>query len=199
MTEDIGPVDFFGRAFGSTMGVEGGSSNIMIRKVIVVPHNPNWPELFKAEAGRLAAVLGRELVATHHIGSTAIPGIKAKPILDFLIEVNNIERVDGLNDDMVELGYVPRGEYGIPRRRFFTKDAGNTRTHHLHVFQTGNSEIERHLNFRDYMRAHPAEAQAYNRLKETLARKFPEDIEGYIRGKDAFIKEIDRRAALNYW
>jgi GrpB-like predicted nucleotidyltransferase (UPF0157 family) len=156
----------------------------MVRKVEVVPHDPNWSKLFRVEADQVAVVLGREVVAIHHIGSTAIPGISAKPIIDILVEVYDIEKIDEFDE-----------EIGIPGRRFFIKGDDSTRTHHVHVFQTGDPEVERHLNFRDYMIAHPEVAQAYSRLKEELARKFPEDIKGYIEGKDGFIKEMDRRAA----
>jgi GrpB-like predicted nucleotidyltransferase (UPF0157 family) len=95
---------------------------------------------------------------------------------------------------MMRLGYQPKGEFGIPGRRFFIKGNDSARTHHVHVFQTGDPEVERHLGFRDYMIAHPQEAQAYHRLKEELAQKFPEDIESYIEGKDGFIKEMNRKA-----
>ncbi len=168
----------------------------MARKIEVVPYNPDWPRLYSAEAERIAAALGGEMTAIHHIGSTAIPGIKAKPVLDFLVAVPRIERVDELNDSMVVLGYEPRGEYGIPGRRFFIKHTAGMRTHHVHIFQNGNPEITRHLNFRDYLRAHPDEAQAYSRLKEELARQYPEDSHGYTEGKNEFVQEIDQRAKV---
>ncbi len=166
----------------------------MARKVKVVAHDPNWSKLFKAEADEIAAILGPEAIAIHHIGSTAIPNISAKPIIDILVEVHDIEKIDDFDGEMIKLGYQPKGEFGIPGRRFFIKGDDSTRTHHVHIFQTGDPEVERHLDFRDYMIAHPQEAQAYNRLKEELVEKFPEDIESYMEGKDGFIKEIDRRA-----
>ena len=166
----------------------------MIRKVKVVPHDPNSSKLFKLEADKIAVILGQEVIAVHHIGSTAIPNISAKPLIDILVEVHDIEKIDEFDEEMIKLSYQPQGEFGIPRRRFFIKGDDSTRTHHVHIFQTGDSEIERHLSFRDYMMAHPEEAQAYSRLKEELARRFPEDIESYMEGKDGFIKEIDRKA-----
>jgi GrpB-like predicted nucleotidyltransferase (UPF0157 family) len=166
----------------------------MARQIKVVPYHPNWSELFEAEADELTAILGQEVVAIHHIGSTAIPGISAKPIIDMLVEVHDIEKIDDFNEEMIQLGYQPKGEFGIPGRRFFIKGGDATRTHHVHVFQTGNPEVERYLDFRDYMTAHPEEAQAYGRLKAQLAQKFPEDIDSYMEGKDRFIKEIDRKA-----
>ncbi len=95
---------------------------------------------------------------------------------------------------MIERGYRPQGEFGIPGRRFFVKGSDAQRTHHVHAFQAGDTEIERHLNLREYMIAHPEEAQVYSRLKQELALEFPEDIEGYMEGKDGFIKEVDKRA-----
>jgi len=166
----------------------------MARKIKVVPHDPNWSKLFKAEANKLAAVLGQEAIAIHHIGSTAMPNISAKPIVDILVEVHDIKKIDEFNEGMMKLDYQPKGEFGIPGRRFFIKGGDATRTHHVHMFQTGDTEVERYLNFRDYMIAHPEEAQAYSRLKEKLAQRFPEDIEGYMAGKDGFIKETDRKA-----
>lgn len=167
----------------------------MARRVIeVVAHNPDWPKLFKKEADEIKAVFGQEVVVIHHIGSTAIPGISAKPIIDVLVEVQDIEKIDDFNEEMTGRGYQPKGEFGIPKRRFFIKGGDATRTHHIHVFQTGHPGIESHLNFRDYMIAHPEEAQAYSRLKEELARRFPEDIESYMAGKDGLIKGVDRRA-----
>lgn len=162
--------------------------------VNVVPYDPAWPRMFQQESGVLSSALGSEMVAIHHIGSTAIPGISAKPIIDVLVDVADIEKIDRLNPEMERLGYVPHGEFGIPGRRYLTKDCGSTRTHHVHIFQTGDPEIARHLAFRDYLIAQPDEAQAYSRVKEELARQFPNDRDAYQDGKDAFIKEMDRRA-----
>ena len=169
----------------------------MVRKVNVVPHNPNWAAQFQSEADRIRAALNSEIINIHHIGSTAIPGISAKPVLDLLIEVISLERIDQLDEVMIGLGYKPKGEFGLPRRRFFTKNnARHIRTHHLHMFEQGDSELARHLDFRDYMLAHPAEAKRYGQLKEKLAAQFPDDMDAYIAGKDAFIKECDRRAKV---
>ncbi len=159
-----------------------------------MPHSSRWAGEFRAEAERLTAALGDEVVAVHHVGSTAIPGISAKPIIDILLEVREVERLDDLGSEMSGLGYEARGEFGLPGRRFFVKHAGERRTHHIHAYKTGNPELERHLAFRDYMISHPEDAEAYGRLKEELARRFSTDIEGYMDGKDAFIKEMERRA-----
>ena len=165
-----------------------------VRKILLVPYDESWRELFELEKERLAEILGEQALSIHHIGSTAIPSIKAKPIVDILVEVRNIKAIDEFNDRMIREGYQPRGENGILGRRYFFKNKGETRTVQVHMFQKGDPQLERHLNFRDYLIAHPEEAQAYSNLKEELACKFPEDIVSYTDGKDEFIKGIDDKA-----
>lgn len=167
-----------------------------MRKVEVVPHNPLWREAFEIEAKRVAAALGENVVAIHHIGSTAIPNIYAKPIIDLLVEVRAIDDVDERNSAMSLLGYEAKGEFGIPGRRYFRKDnREGFRTHHIHAFETKSAQAERHLAFRDYMIAHPEDARIYSELKRKLAQEHPQNIDGYMDGKNEFIKEMDRRAA----
>ena len=167
-----------------------------MRKVEVVPHNPQWRDAFEAEANHVAAALGENVVAIHHIGSTAIPNIYAKPVIDLLVEVRDINEVDGQSSAIESLGYEVMGEYGIPGRRYFRKDnQEGIRTHHIHAFEASSAEVERHLAFRDYMIAHPGDAQRYSELKRKLAEENPQSTDGYIDGKDGFIKEMDRRAA----
>ncbi len=167
-----------------------------MKKVEVVPHDPRWRDAFEAEAKRIVAALGENVVDIYHIGSTAIPNIYAKPIIDLLVEVKNITEVDGQSSAMELLGYEIMGEYGIPGRRYFRKDnQEGIRSHHVHVFEDGSVEVERHLAFRDYMIAHPGDAQRYSELKRTLAEEYPQSMDGYIDGKDSFIKEMNWRAA----
>ena len=170
----------------------------MTRKVEVVPYHPEWPEKFSAEAGALKVVFAKELLSIHHFGSTSVPGISAKPIIDILLIVRDIDAVDALAPRLEALGYHAVGEYGIPGRRFFYKGTDDMRSHHLHVYENGNPHILRHLVFRDYMRSHPITARDYARLKEELAHQFPEDMDGYIAGKNAFVREHEKRA-LDWW
>ena len=170
-----------------------------MRKVEVVPHQPNWREAFRMESKGIPDALGENFVAIHHIGSTAIPGIYAKPIIDILVEVKDIDTVDSQNLAMESLGYQAMGEYGISGRRYFPKDnQAGIRTHHLHIFQVGSAQVKRHLAFRDYLIAHPEDAGKYSNLKQELASKYPHNIDRYMDGKDDFIKEIDRKAAKLY-
>ena len=165
-----------------------------MRNIIIVPYNPRWPEMFQTEAKKINAVFGAELVAIHHIGSTSVPGLNAKPIIDIMPVVRDIEQVDQFNPAMVELGYEPKGEYGIPGRRYFRKGGDVHRTHHVHAFQEDNEEVTRHLIFRDYLIAHPHVAQQYAALKIEVAKQHPHDIYGYMDGKDAFIRETIQHA-----
>ncbi len=161
----------------------------------VVKHDPAWPARFDAEAERIAEAIGNLVVRMHHIGSTAIPQTCAKPIIDILLEVASLEALDRKVATFHALGYEAMGEFGIPGRRYFRLDDGNrVRTHQVHAFEAGAADAVRHLAFRDYMRAHPAAAAEYGELKRRLARAYPNDMAAYIDGKDAFVKEHERRA-----
>ncbi len=164
-------------------------------KVVVVPHNPKWRALFEQEAECIVKALGENLIAVHHIGSTAIPGIYAKPIIDLLGEVKDIASVDEQNAQMVSLGYEAMGEFGIAGRRYFRKESLQKRTHHVHMFAVGSAQVERHLAFRDYLIGHPDAARDYSELKRSLAREYSTDIEKYMDGKDGFIKAVDEKVA----
>jgi GrpB-like predicted nucleotidyltransferase (UPF0157 family) len=169
-----------------------------MRQVKVVPYNPEWAKAFEIEARGVAEALGGNVAIVHHIGSTAIPGIYAKPIIDLLVEVVDLIRVDDIDRtrSMVALGYEVMGEFGIVGRRYFRKDNRvGDRTHHVHIFEVGSAQVERHLAFRDYAIAHPAVAREYGELKRKLAEQHPTDIDSYMDGKDKFIKEMDKGAA----
>ncbi len=167
-------------------------------RIQMVPHNPNWRQEFEREAAQITGTLGSDIaVIMHHMGSTAIPGIYAKPVLDLLLVVRSVDALDEKQSEMEALGYEARGEYGIPGRRFYRRDnSEGDRTHQIHAFEAGSPQIARHLAFRDYMIARPDTAQEYSILKRRLAAEHPNDIEAYMDGKDAFIQEIDRRTAL---
>ena len=165
-------------------------------RVSMVPHNLAWRHEFQREAERVSAAAGSNAMTAHHIGSTAIPTVYAKPVIDILLVVQDLAALDEKQPEMEALGYEARGEYGIAGRRFFRRDnERGDRTHQIHAFEGGSPQIARHLAFRDYMIAHPGAAQAYSGLKRELAAKHPEDIEAYMDGKNEFIQEIDKRAA----
>lgn len=169
-----------------------------IRKIEVVEYDPGWPEIFELEAERIKQALGKNCIEVHHIGSTSVPGLSAKPLIDMLPVVRDIQEVDKATKAMESLGYDAKGEYGIAFRRFFQKGL-NIRTHNVHVFQEADPEISRYLKFRDWMRSHPSDADEYGELKVELARKFPHDIFQYCNGKDIFVASIDAKDGYDRW
>ncbi|SDH00372.1 GrpB domain, predicted nucleotidyltransferase, UPF0157 family [Planococcus glaciei] len=164
-----------------------------MRKVVVTEYNPEWPRLFEEAATELKKVFGEECLAIHHFGSTSVEGMAAKPIIDLLPVVRKIETVDRFNGEMLALGYEPKGENGLPGRRYFQK-GGDERSHHVHIYGSGNPEIKRHLAFRDYLKKHPKEAERYGTLKKKLAEAHPWDIEKYIQGKEQMAANIEKQA-----
>lgn len=162
------------------------------QKVDVVPYDPNWPLAFKAEAEKIKLALGSNCLEVHHMGSTSVPGLSAKPILDLIPVVKDILAVDVCTSSMSALGYESKGEFGIPFRRFFKK-AGVA---NVHVYEAGNPEIERHLKFRDWLITHPEDKGLYEGLKQALAQKYPDDIFSYCAGKSAFVAQIDAKAGF---
>ncbi len=164
-----------------------------MRTIEVVESDPTWPVQFETERARLASVLGEGVVAIHHIGSTAVPGLAAKPVIDLLVEVRDLAALDARSEALILCGYTPRGENGIPGRRYFHKGTP-VRTHHLHAFAEGDGALVRHLAFRDYLRAHPETAREYGELKKGLARTWAHDPVRYVEGKDAYVKRIEARA-----
>jgi GrpB-like predicted nucleotidyltransferase (UPF0157 family) len=169
----------------------------MMKTVKVVAHDPKWKDSFETESRQILAAFGKNVVAIHHIGSTSIPNIFAKPVIDILVEAGNLSGIEARNVSMVDLGYQVMGEFGIPGRRYFRKDdSEKVRTHQVHVFEAGSEEAIRHLAFRDYLKANPADANAYSELKRKLAKLHANNADDYINGKDAFIKDMDQKAAL---
>lgn len=168
-----------------------------MRKVEVTPYNRAWSSMYEEEANKLRGIFGSEIIKIYHIGSTSVHGLKAKPIIDIMPVIKNIDRVDKFNIAMIDIGYEPKGENGIIGRRYFQK-GGNDRTHHVHMYGLGNTEIERHLAFRDYLRSHPDAVKEYGNLKEELSQRFPNDIEAYIQGKEQLVLEIVKKAIAWY-
>lgn len=167
----------------------------MSRSITVVPHDPRWREQFAQERTRLAAALSDLPHALHHIGSTAIAGIPAKPVIDLMLLVDELAALDARQGALVALGYEAKGEHGIAQRRYFRRhSAEGVRTHHLHAFAHGSAHARRHLAFRDYMNAHPVAATAYGALKQTLAARHPQDSAAYVAGKDDFVQRHEALA-----
>jgi GrpB-like predicted nucleotidyltransferase (UPF0157 family) len=165
------------------LGLESG-------RVRVVPYGEAWPALYAAEAARLAPFLASAGVSVvlEHTGSTAVPGLAAKPIIDILAGLaHDTERAPTIVA-LQGAGYVHRGEQEIPGRDFFRR--GDPRQYHVHLTRIGSTFWRDHLAFRDWLRTHPDVAAAYMALKTQLARQYPTDREAYIRGKTAFVESV---------
>ncbi|WP_133137055.1 bifunctional GrpB family protein/GNAT family N-acetyltransferase [Legionella rowbothamii] len=162
------------------------------RLIKVLPYDSHWSEQFTQEAQSIQKALGPNCIEIHHIGSTAVPGLAAKPVIDMIPVVLDITQVDAMNSLMAALGYEAKGEFGMLFRRFFQK--GDTQpSFNVHVFEQGSSEIERHMKFRDWMREHPEDRDAYAQLKQDLAQLHPDDISAYCFGKENFVSGVDKR------
>jgi GrpB-like predicted nucleotidyltransferase (UPF0157 family) len=154
-------------------------------------YSPEWPRQFEQEAARLRELLGGEIVTIHHIGSTSVPGLAAKPIIDLLPLVREITRIDDLTPTLQEAGYKAWGEYGLPGRRYFTKDRGEYRTHNIHIYQVDNPDVERHLALCAYLRNHPDACVAYEAIKRESYALHPASVGDYNNHKNDFIKELE--------
>jgi GrpB-like predicted nucleotidyltransferase (UPF0157 family) len=161
--------------------------------VSLVDHDPNWARMANAHAETLA-VLGDLVLKIYHIGSTSIPGLVAKPIIDLLPVVTSLAALDEQLWKLERLGYRLYGEYGLPGRRFCTLPGDNTRLVHLHFFEQGSDQIFHNLAFRDYIRSHPEAAGAYVAEKQRARALHPENSHGYTAEKSAFVQEMSKRA-----
>ena len=166
------------------------------RRVEIVPPDPAWPQRAEEESARFAAAVGEPgLLAIHHIGSTSVPGLAAKPLLDLMPEVSELAVIDRARAAIEAAGYAFWGEYGIAGRRFCPRLAADgTRLANVHCFATGDPGLARHLAFRDYLRTHPEIARAYADEKRRCAALHPEDPAGYSEAKSAFVKRVEAEA-----
>jgi GrpB-like predicted nucleotidyltransferase (UPF0157 family) len=166
----------------------------MPEPIVVVDYDPHWPDLFRELRAPVVAALGELAVEVLHVGSTSVPGLSAKPIIDMDVVVADIRDVPVAIARLATLGYVHRGDLGIAGREAFISPP-STPGHHLYVCPLGGEALRRHRAFRDYLEAHPEEARAYGALKKAAALRFRHDRAGYVEAKSAFVEEVLRRAA----
>jgi GrpB-like predicted nucleotidyltransferase (UPF0157 family) len=165
-------------------------------KVCVVPYSEEWPAAFASEATRMRQALAPWVVDIQHIGSTAVPGLAAKPIVDVMPGIRSLADADKCIAPLVALGYEYMGEYGIPGRHLFGVWRGDLTMYHVHMVEWDSPFWRRHLLFRDYLRRHPEARDEYGALKSRLALEFPGDRQAYMDGKEPLILDLNRRAEM---
>lgn len=166
-------------------------------EIIIADYDPRWPILYAQERELILALTGQNVVAIEHVGSTAVPGLGAKPIIDIMAAVRSLLDAEGCIEPLARIGYeyVPDYEDVMPERRYFRKGARlGARTHHLHMVELESDFWRRQLLFRDFLRTHTEAARQYYSLKKELALKFRTNREAYTEAKTSFIEEIVERA-----
>ena len=161
------------------------------RAIVVVAYDPEWPRHFDQIRAYVENAVGDHALDIEHVGSTAVPGLSAKPIIDVDVIVRPTEVAEAIRR-LERTGYVHEGDLGIPGREAFTSPAGLP-THHLYVCPAGSPSLQAHLQFRNYLRAHPQAADEYAALKRTLAFQVGDDRDAYAAGKSAFVEAALRR------
>jgi GrpB-like predicted nucleotidyltransferase (UPF0157 family) len=177
---------------------ESAKGGLMPSRYTFSEYSPEWAAKFEREAEQLKNLLGEVLIEIHHIGSTSVPGLAAKPIIDLLPLVRDITRIDSLTPSLEDAGYTAWGEYGLPGRRYFTKDRGDHRTHNIHIYQIDDPDVERHLAFCAYLRNNEAVCREYEAIKQQAYALYPADIGAYNDHKNAWIKEVEKLAQAWY-
>lgn len=166
-----------------------------MRVIKVIEYQNIWDQKFKEEHNLLLKTLGNLDIIIQHIGSTSIPGLAAKPIIDILLETEDINFLDAYSEVLYKIGYQALGEFGLDGRRFYQK-GGDNRTHHIHAFNHGSFHIERHAAFRDYLKTHLKIANEYGALKKAAALSCQNDINIYSQKKAEFIEKHEKLALL---
>jgi GrpB-like predicted nucleotidyltransferase (UPF0157 family) len=162
------------------------------RPIVVVPYDPRWPALYEEERARIAAALARRAATLEHFGSTAIPGLAAKPVIDIALGVPRLADAEAYLAALQALGYTyePALEAALPDRRFLWRVTSDGQRYHVNLTEAGGANWRATLAFRDELRRHPAAAAEYARLKEALAARHGSDVGAYIDGKTAFVEKI---------
>jgi len=161
-------------------------------KIIIKEYDPQWPKLFEAEHTVIMEAIGHYVADIKHVGSTAVPGLAAKPVIDIMVGLRRILDAQDciLPIEGMEYEYVPEFEAEFPERRYFRKSMNGKRTHQIHMVEIGTDFWKRHLLFRDHLREHSKTADEYGLLKRKLAITFENDREGYTNAKTPFIQNI---------
>ena len=170
---------------------------LSLRQIIVEAYNKNWIHDYESAKTILSDIMSNNLVEIYHIGSTSVEGLAAKPTIDILIIVNNIEHIDSLNEAMFKNGFMASGEGGIKGRRYFYKTLPTNQfieTHHVHVYQNGNPKYQEELLFRDYLRIDSTSRNEYEKLKLNLSLTYRDSPPEYTNAKAEFIQKTIAKA-----
>ncbi len=168
------------------------------KKVKLSAYNPIWEKLYKREEKLLNPLVKKYGIDIEHIGSTAITGSNAKPMIDIAIGVKNLKDGEKLIKPLKRLGYECRHDAGVVKRYFFTKGNKTNITHHLHIVKFNSGLWKNQIIFRDYLRNNRGVIKEYNELKKELAEKYKDDRKKYVSGKDKFIKSVIKEAKQKY-
>ena len=168
-----------------------------IRTIIVLPYDAQWKRDFTAIKTELQEALDGLALRIEHVGSTSVPGLSAKPIIDIDVVIRNESILDAAIEALGRIGYRHEGNYGIIGREAFGYEGKeHLRDHHLYVCPQNSPELKRHIAFRDYLRSHPEAVREYSRVKEEGAELYPHDIDRYIEHKSPFIEGIYREIGI---
>lgn len=172
----------------------------MARDMAVVPYDDTWPKMYEEEKRILQSVFGNLILDIQHFGSTSIKGMTAKPIIDVMVTVDDIEKVDEYSNEMVQRGYVPRGEQMISGRRYFVrfKEDGENHVAHIHIYGKGNPHIADELLFRDFLRVDEESFLKYENMKKEVSEKYRYLPGEYQDAKFACVMEIMEKARQYY-
>ena len=165
-------------------------------RVEVKPYDPEWPLAFERIHARVWPAVQHAAMSLEHVGSTSVPGLAAKPVVDACIVVASPRDIPHVVKALTKIGYVHRGDLGVPEREAFRQPPSLPK-HHLYASHRGSVSLRNHLGVRDYLRAHPEAVVEYGKLKEALAKRFPDDIDGYIEGKTEFVLGILRKLGFS--
>jgi GrpB-like predicted nucleotidyltransferase (UPF0157 family) len=166
--------------------------------IIIAPYRSEWPMEFNQEALRIQMSIGQYITQIEHIGSTAVPGLAAKPIIDILIGVNNLLDAPSFIPSLTQMGYVyvSKFEVDLPERRYLYKQNNGEDSFHLHIVEPESEFFHRHIAFRNYLRSHPESVKEYAALKIRLAQEYGSDRSSYTDAKTEFIRSIEQKALI---
>jgi GrpB-like predicted nucleotidyltransferase (UPF0157 family) len=169
----------------------------MMRAVVVTDYNPAWPIWFNQLRDRIWPAIKGAALSIEHVGSTSVPGLAAKPVIDLDVVIRASEDLPAIVQQLAALGYQHQGDLGIEGREAFRAPSNAPIPHHLYVCVANSLPLRNHILLRDHLRSHPEDMAAYAMLKKNLANQHPNDIDRYVEGKSAFILEILRLGGLN--